>query len=335
MSPAELQQGPIFIGAFLNILLYGVMLSQSYWYFNNFKQDKTWMKIFVVFLLLANTVNGAFSIMYLYDCLVIHFDDPSYLAQSTWVLDIEPASTGVLSTAVQSFFAWRIYVLTGNILLVVGVCFFTFTSGAMAIATAISAAIDPHFVDFPKHKYWVLTWLSTSSLVDIVITVALVLYLRKNKSGFAPMDDVVDHIIRVTVQTGMVTAVLAALDFILFLASPTGAHLLVNMVLSKLYTNCLLSSLNARATWKMTASRQSKNTTGHMVEFKPATRSQDTALTKSVDGPERSRITSIGGGPEVFIQVESHEMVDLDKPGSTLTYASDWDDKHRSKARMV
>jgi len=307
------------------------MLSQAYWYFTSYKQDKTWMKIFVMCLLLANAVNAVFSVMYLYDTLVIHFDDPIYLASSTWVLDIEPASTGILSTAVQSFFAWRIYVLTGNVFLVAVVGLLTLVSGASAIATAISAAIDPHFVDFVKHKYWVITWLATASVVDVIITIALVLYLRRNKSGFAAMDDVVDHIIKVTVQTGMITAVLAVLDFILFVASPTGAHLLVNMLLSKLYTNCLLSSLNARATWRMTSRPSRAASSGHVVEFKPGTRSNETGMTKSADTSSATNsrmVASFNDAPEVFVQVESHELVDLEKPSAL--YTNDWGDKHRA-----
>ncbi|KAJ6488054.1 hypothetical protein C8R45DRAFT_264917 [Mycena sanguinolenta] len=56
----------------------------------------------------------------------------------------------------------------------------------------------------------------------------------------------VDRIIRITLQTGLTTAVCAIADLILFLADPVGLHLAFNFPLCKLYTNSLFSSLNAR-----------------------------------------------------------------------------------------
>ena len=77
----------------------------------------------------------------------------------------------------------------------------------------------------------------------------------------------------VTVQTGLITALCAIIDLVLFLVSvsprvhlppasrvdrplppllspqPTGLHLIFNLPLAKLYTNSLLSSLNSRALW--------------------------------------------------------------------------------------
>ncbi len=37
---------------------------------------------------------------------------------------------------------------------------------------------------------------------------------------------------------------------------PTGLHLIFNLPLSKLYTNCLMSSLNSRAGWQYSESSQ-------------------------------------------------------------------------------
>lgn len=51
-------------------------------------------------------------------------------------------------------------------------------------------------------------------------------------------------------QTGAVTAVVAILDIVFFLIDNTGTHLIFNVPLSKLYTNSLMSSLNARGGWK-------------------------------------------------------------------------------------
>ncbi|KAG6828232.1 hypothetical protein H0H92_008730 [Tricholoma furcatifolium] len=74
--------------------------------------------------------------------------------------------------------------------------------------------------------------------------------LARWKTGFSGTDDAINRIIRLTIQTGFITAVFATLDVICFLALP---HTTINFVwdfaLSKLYTNALLSTLNARSSW--------------------------------------------------------------------------------------
>ena len=81
----------------------------------------------------------------------------------------------------------------------------------------------------------------------------------------------------VTVQTGLITALCAIINLILFLIfvrpipssfnlsflntllsshQPTGLHLIFNLPLSKLYTNSLMSSLNSRSGWQYSDSSQ-------------------------------------------------------------------------------
>ena len=120
------------------------------------------------------------------------------------------------------------------------------------------------------------------------------------------MDDVVNRIIRcmsssfiqyvtlislpiqVTVQTGAITAVCAIVDLIVYLVDNTGtyvlrcrisrqllisnnisSHLIFNVPLSKLYTNSLMSSLNARGGWKFAQSSASATPTNYTTTIKP------------------------------------------------------------------
>ncbi|KAJ7084725.1 hypothetical protein C8R44DRAFT_753128 [Mycena epipterygia] len=87
-------------------------------------------------------------------------------------------------------------------------------------------------------------------------------FQRQKKTGFKATDTVVDKIIRtheqaVTVQTGMLTALFSILDVICFLVlsfkhvddlpiQGATVNFIWNISLSKLYSNCLMSTLNAR-----------------------------------------------------------------------------------------
>jgi len=72
---------------------------------------------------------------------------------------------------------------------------------------------------------------------------------RRHKTGIARTDDVIDKIIKLTVQTCLFTSLIASIDLILFLADHTALYLAFTGPLSKLYTNSLLSTLNARTSW--------------------------------------------------------------------------------------
>ncbi|KAL0958551.1 hypothetical protein HGRIS_000691 [Hohenbuehelia grisea] len=84
LSPAEVAHGPMFIGYLFKCLLQGILMMQGYLYFTRFKKDRTFLKVIVALLMLADTVNIVFNTIYLYSALVIHFGDKDYLARSNW-----------------------------------------------------------------------------------------------------------------------------------------------------------------------------------------------------------------------------------------------------------
>ncbi|KAK0498735.1 hypothetical protein EDD18DRAFT_49162 [Armillaria luteobubalina] len=171
---------------------------------------------------------------------------------------------GIISGLVQLFFAWRIFVLTSSACLCGIVVLLALFGTAGGIATAAECGITSQFVQFQKFQDVVTIWLVSDCLCDIIITFLLVRHLvsilysctrvnikthkeqRGQKTGFKRSDDLIDKIIRITVQTGLITSVCALVDLITFLSLPTGIHLIFNLPLSKLYTNSLMSSLNSR-----------------------------------------------------------------------------------------
>jgi len=95
----------------------------------------------------------------------------------------------------------------------------------------------------------VIVWLVLAPATDMAISGALVTFLRTSRTGFAATDDVLTKITRLTIQTGLITVIWTVIDLALFLAIDTNLHFIFNIPLAKLYANCMLSSLNARAHW--------------------------------------------------------------------------------------
>ncbi|KIY64258.1 hypothetical protein CYLTODRAFT_402095 [Cylindrobasidium torrendii FP15055 ss-10] len=297
--------GPMLIGMMFNLMLFGVVLTQTYIYLTTYKRrDKLWIQLFVLALLVANVLNTVFLSTDMYLALVTNFDNPAYLANSTWLFVTDPILTGIVATACQIFFCWRVKVLTSSWMLAGGVAVVATAGFLGAMLSAAHAVLTPAFLGFPTFKGLVILWLVSACAADVAISGIMVWYLRKHKTGFERSDELVDRIVRVTVQTGMITSVAAIVDMIVFLVDPSGLHLLFNVVLIKLYTNTLLSSLNSRGGWQFSGSNGGSNSqSGNMVSTigGSAVRKKRTVTT---GGPVHST------RPEVFVHVEHVELQD-------------------------
>ncbi|RPD77502.1 hypothetical protein L226DRAFT_521153 [Lentinus tigrinus ALCF2SS1-7] len=330
-SPAMEIYGPIFIGVVFNIALYGIMVTQTYLYFQMYKRDRTWMKLLVFLLFICDTVNCAFDVAFVYIPLVNNFggfyylfmsvNGPTLNTQATTKRSLELAGyslQGFIAALVQFFFAWRVKVLTANMFAVCVICFCSFAQLCGGLGTSIAVGMIPEFVQFRKFQVIVIIWLAFSAVADTLITAALVWHLRRNKTGMALTDGIINKIIRMTVQTGLITALCAIIDLILFIVSPTGLHLIFNLPLSKLYTNSLMSSLNSRSGWQYSDSSQVMSQNANRSETQRLPRVRNVNMLKSGDHGRR-------GPQEIYIDVESHEMVDVvDMKGSPYPGAHDY-----------
>ncbi|KAH0582003.1 hypothetical protein H2248_011661 [Termitomyces sp. 'cryptogamus'] len=289
--------GPLLVGTVINVLLYGITITQIYLYHNSSNCDRIWIRGFVYLLFVGDTVHTLFTLLYVYDTLIYHFGDVNYLKTADWVFATSPALTGILGGLVQAFFAWRVKILTASKIITISILLCAASSFLMGIATAVVVGIVPQFDEFrtPKLQVTVILWLGCSSLANILITGTLVFYLKNHRTGFVRTNTYIDHLIRLTVQTGLITAIWAFVSLMLFLLSPTGLYLLFNTPLSKLYTNSLMSSLNARKFWWY----------DNKGDDALAIPSQNTIF-------ELSRLENHSTqNTKVFVHVESHQMKDL------------------------
>ncbi|KAK7051596.1 hypothetical protein VNI00_004575, partial [Paramarasmius palmivorus] len=209
--------------------------------------DRLFLKCFVLLLFVADAAHCVFIVVYLHDSVIEHFDDASFLVNTNWMFNAEPALSGMISGMVQAFFGWRVKVITGSWILFVVIQICSSAVFLMGIATAIACGIVKTFTDFYSIKAIVIIWLICTTVADIVITSALVFHLRKFRTGIRDTDSHIDRIIRLTVPTGMLTAICAMTDLLVFVTGSDGTHLIFNCILPKLYTNSFLSSLNSRS----------------------------------------------------------------------------------------
>ncbi|SJK98428.1 uncharacterized protein ARMOST_01695 [Armillaria ostoyae] len=205
--------GGVVISVFLSILLLGAMIVQLYIYFDRYPKDNIWLKVFIVVLFTLDILNSVFTIMWVYKLLIDNFGNFVALNKSDWTVMTDPLLTGVMAGMVQVFFAWKIWVLTKNYFYVgaILICALTSSAGGMATSIAGIPLMDSADWNELRNKLYKfsLVWLAPAALGDLIITFVITICLQRAKGS-----------IRRTNR--------------------------VAFILPKLYTNSVLSSLNAR-----------------------------------------------------------------------------------------
>ncbi|KAJ4485203.1 hypothetical protein J3R30DRAFT_3696523 [Lentinula aciculospora] len=298
----ELTFGPILIGVFLNMILFGVLLNQagdasSPMHSTILKpysesidalllsklpveilSDAWCIQILVAYLFVLEIANTALDMAMIYQPLITEYgvppfpsssslvelwsassqerkklswNFPSYLLQARTDTDIdalfrpEPIIMAMISLPIQSFFAWRIQMITKSYWIPLSLADGFAVGG---VITGIKFAIIKLFARKPELHWCALLWFLTSGVADLLITITLVISLYRRKTGFSATDSLINQLIRLTIQTGMITAICAICAVIFFMALPhTALNFPWDLMLSKFYTNCLMSNLNARS----------------------------------------------------------------------------------------
>ncbi|KAJ7697804.1 hypothetical protein B0H17DRAFT_928055, partial [Mycena rosella] len=150
----------------------------------------------------------------------------------------------LVSTPVQLFIAWRVRVITGSIILPAIICILAIVSLGGGIAVTAVVSMSPDYSSFQTFKAEVITWLVATTACDVFLTSSLVYSLWIRKTRAVATDSYINKIIRLTVQTGLITAAAACLDMVLFnaVAHHQSRNFMSDFPLSKLYTNSLIST---------------------------------------------------------------------------------------------
>ncbi|KAH8813837.1 hypothetical protein DL96DRAFT_505699 [Flagelloscypha sp. PMI_526] len=248
LSPTADFYGPMLVGTFFNLILYGIFVLQAFNYWQTYKGDHGWLRALVLYLFVAETANSIACIFIPYQPLVLQNGTDLPLQMLPTALAADPITSVLISTPVQLFIAYRMKVISNSWILptIVFVIALASCGGGLwlgGVVIMIKGIPVNGEMETPA-----TVWLSASAAADVFITVGLTWSLYRSKTGFATTDTMINKIIRLTIQTGLITSLFALLDIILFQALPTSsASFTFDFMLSKLYSNSLLSTLNARA----------------------------------------------------------------------------------------
>ncbi|KAI0253506.1 hypothetical protein BJV78DRAFT_1360107 [Lactifluus subvellereus] len=219
---------PILFGPLFNWALYGVLCVQT-----------------LCFVFLLETAQTALTGADVYYWFMAGFGDLKSIENYRFFrIDISVMGA-IISLIVQEFFCYRIWVLNKRLLwfcVVVAVLSVTQASvvlwdGLRGRRAVIKPAVLPVYL-----------WFIASVLADVLIAMAMVYLLRQRRGNENRCSSyVLPRIVRLTVETNMLTATVAIVTFVLCVVFPKELYYVTPAgVIGKLYSNTLLVTFNNR-----------------------------------------------------------------------------------------
>ncbi|KAF8550659.1 hypothetical protein OG21DRAFT_387555 [Imleria badia] len=238
----------------------GSLAVQAYIYFSRFPDDRLLIKTLVTSILVLETSMTALTFYTFWTPLTVGSDLSSSAPMAPQLIytfqALAPITGLEVTTLTHGFYCWRISFIRKSRLLSFPIMMVSLLQLTSVIYLAFIQNFFPSKESFGNTLFspvtyklspWLVTWLGSSVFCDSAITISMILILRPSKSYFNNNKSTLVKLTRLTVETGLVTTIAAILELILGVVYKDNFnHIAVFYVISKLYANCLLASLNFR-----------------------------------------------------------------------------------------
>ncbi|KAJ7636316.1 hypothetical protein FB45DRAFT_906369 [Roridomyces roridus] len=245
--------GALELGVLVSYLLFGVTTTQVYIYFTRFPEDDWKLKILVAFVWTCEAIHSACVGHTLYVYTISNFGNAGRLVEALpSTFDTAVLVASVITSAVQGFFAYRIYIIGGRRIILPGIFWGISTIrfiGCLGIfVTGVKMTSLPVY---EKQIGWLMTsvW-AVGSANDIGISISLVYLLSRQRNEIHQRTvPLVDKLIMWTLETGIMTSAWALLTLIFFVVmNHNFVWLAIYITGTRVFSNSLLASLNGRST---------------------------------------------------------------------------------------
>lgn len=234
----------VLLGLIFSSMLYGIMLTQTYKYYQRFGRDPHVIKLLVFSVWLLNTVSmvlvGTVSWYYLVT------NGPRNI--STWSLNVELVFSVMISGISETFLAFRVHKLSGEKYWLTAILLFLalmhFVSGQVE---AVELLLLGRFARFDSVTIPSILRLSSAAICDTAIAASLSYFLHKKRTGFKRSDEIINYLIVFSINSGLATSLISVASLITYLtAQKLWIYTAFCFLIGRLYANTFLSSLNSR-----------------------------------------------------------------------------------------
>ncbi|KAN0141820.1 hypothetical protein V8E53_000282 [Lactarius tabidus] len=240
--------GAAFIGLLVSAAFFGLTVVQTWIYYWNYgKRDSKQLKYFVAFVTVMDAAHTILCTYVIYWYLILNFGNVENLGFNMWALGSQEAVAMTANAAVQLYYAKRVYRVSQSIIcpaIIVVLVVFVFALGVFFIERG---AVLNRFSTFHSLNWVSSAGMTTSVVADLLIAASMCWYLFRQRTGCARTDSVITILMAYSLNSGLLTTILAGATVIVFLVSPSSLIWMpVNWVMCKCYVNSLLAMLNSR-----------------------------------------------------------------------------------------
>ncbi|KAK7054179.1 Saposin B-type domain-containing protein [Favolaschia claudopus] len=242
--------GIVQIGLVVATWLFGVETLQTFNYFQIFEKDGKLMKGLVALVWLLELGSTIASWHSMYSITVTFYGRPQHIISPPISLIFAIPLNVFIAVLVQTFFAYRVKVLSGRSHILILTCIVNAARLGFNLHLFGTLLENPVFSLLTTKFSWEITVVSTFPLaVDMLIAASLLYSLwTRRTTQFKHTNRVVDTLIMWTVETTLLTTTSGAMQLILFLARRHDFSWLFFFLLQgRLFSNSLMASLNGRA----------------------------------------------------------------------------------------
>ncbi|KZT03696.1 uncharacterized protein LAESUDRAFT_704354 [Laetiporus sulphureus 93-53] len=280
--------GAIFIGNIVVAIFYGVTSVQTFIYYKRNEGDSWILKHLVFCLWILDGLHLAFITYAVYVYAVRDFGNVLAMITPTWGLMAQVVATGFSDVIIRGIFCHRVWRLSSRTAMNWAVITIIIASSLLAFVMSLVFSVKLYTVDtyFELSKIpWVIyVGLAACVVADVFIAGALCYQLAMRRTRFQRNNSVIRTLMLYSINTGLFTSMCELGCLITYAASPTNFIFMgFYFVLTKLFLNSLLATLNARQSLRQAM-------TGEVVTI-PLSHTPGTAAT--VSGSEGDRDADI------------------------------------------
>ncbi|KAH9850845.1 hypothetical protein C2E23DRAFT_832917 [Lenzites betulinus] len=241
--------GAVLLGVIVGSMLYGLTMHQTHRYFKLYPEDRLFLKVLVVTILILETAHTVVWIIVTYHYTITDAFDLVDILRGHWSVKLAFMITGFAVFVCQSFYACRVFLLgPRHRWLLVPAVITMFGGLSFALAAGIRAFETAHYIVDLQHISWLVSIAYGFAVAtDVMLTSALVYVLQRLRTGRKRTDSILDVLIIYTVNTGLLTSIISIIAFVFALVIPGNLiYAAVGIVGAKLYANSVLALLNSR-----------------------------------------------------------------------------------------
>ncbi|KAI0033254.1 hypothetical protein K488DRAFT_85092 [Vararia minispora EC-137] len=235
--------GPLLFGALVNWALFGVLVSQIYYYHVHFHHDPRTLKVFIYFIFLVETAQTGIVAHDSFVFLAGGWGNLSLVSSQGMLWLTAPFMDGLVGGCVQLFYAWRIFVLHESRVLFGVLGFLSLVSMGGGFAAGLESIIFAHedstrvqektkVIVTPIHQVWGVCMM----VCDVLIFACMIAWYRKvrHSATYKLTHDIITNTVKYTVASGALTTTATVAALIIFSVIKHGFYFsLLGVIITK------------------------------------------------------------------------------------------------------